>query len=154
MPETVDSVAERIEAADGYVMVSPEYNHGIRSALAHLLDYFGSSPFPYPPRVIVTYSAGLWGGTPAGVALRPFLCELAGLGNGSDTRGTDGLQGRRRLQEGLRSRRQARLHGRTFTPLDWWAAGAARHRSEAVDPLSLIKPFRQSPSQRNAPSDD
>ncbi|MFN3608827.1 MAG: NADPH-dependent FMN reductase [Hyphomonas sp.] len=58
--EVLASLARKIEAADGYVMVSPEYNHSMSPALTHLLNHFGSSLFSYKPSAIVTYSAGLF----------------------------------------------------------------------------------------------
>ena len=36
-PEALEALAAKIAAADGYVMVSPEYNHSMSPALAHLL---------------------------------------------------------------------------------------------------------------------
>ena len=44
-PASLDTLAQKIEEADGYVMVSPEYNHSMSPALAHLLNHFGSSLF-------------------------------------------------------------------------------------------------------------
>jgi NAD(P)H-dependent FMN reductase len=41
----LEQLAKKILAADGYVMVSPEYNHSMSPALAHLLNHFGSSLF-------------------------------------------------------------------------------------------------------------
>lgn len=78
-PQALDELAEKIEAADGYVMVSPEYNHSMSPALAHLLNHFGSSLFSYKPSAIVTYSAGQWGGARAAVNMRTFLSELGCL---------------------------------------------------------------------------
>jgi len=78
-PQALDDLAAKIEAADGYVMVSPEYNHSMSPALAHLLNHFGSSLFSYKPSAIVTYSAGQWGGARAAVNMRTFLSELGCL---------------------------------------------------------------------------
>ena len=51
-----DELAGKIAAADGYIMVSPEYNHSMSPALAHRLNHFGS------------YAAGQWGRTRAEAA--------------------------------------------------------------------------------------
>lgn len=48
-PAQLNSLAEKIAHADGYLMVSPEYNHSMSPALAHLLNHFGSSLFSYKP---------------------------------------------------------------------------------------------------------
>jgi NAD(P)H-dependent FMN reductase len=50
-------VAELLSAADGFVVVSGEYNHSIPAALKNLLDHF-QSEYHYKPSGIVTYSAG------------------------------------------------------------------------------------------------
>jgi chromate reductase, NAD(P)H dehydrogenase (quinone) len=76
-PEALEDLASLIEQADGFVMVSPEYNHSMSPALADLLNHFGSSLFSYKPSLIVTYSAGQWGGTRAAVAMRTFLADSA-----------------------------------------------------------------------------
>ena len=60
-------------------MVSPEYNHSMSPALAHMLNHFGSSLFSYKPSAIVTYSAGQWGGSRAAVNMRSYLSELGCL---------------------------------------------------------------------------
>lgn len=59
-PDELNTLADKIAAADGYIMISPEYNHSLSPALAHLLNHFGSSLFSYKPSAIVTYSAGQW----------------------------------------------------------------------------------------------
>ena len=60
VPKKLDDLAEKIKACDGFIMVSPEYNHSMSPALANLLNHFGSSLFAYKPSAIVTYSAGQW----------------------------------------------------------------------------------------------
>lgn len=57
-PDALEQLAKKISVADGYVMVSPEYNHSMSPALAHLLNHFGSSLFSYKPSAIVTYTNG------------------------------------------------------------------------------------------------
>jgi chromate reductase len=64
-PETPDHLVDQIRQADGYVMISPEYNHLMSPALSDLLNRFGSSLFSYKPSAIVTYSAA------SGAALAP-----------------------------------------------------------------------------------
>ena len=78
-PKQLDDLAAKIKACDGFVMVSPEYNHSMSPALANLLNHFGSSLFGYKPSAIVTYSAGQWGGVRAAVGMRTFLSELGCL---------------------------------------------------------------------------
>ena len=72
-PDYLEQLAIKIAQADGYVMVSPEYNHAMSPALMNLLNHFGSSLFSFKPSAIVTYSAGQWGGMRAAVNMRTFL---------------------------------------------------------------------------------
>ena len=72
-PAQLQSLAEKIAAADRYIMVSPEYNHSMSPALTHLLNHFGSSLLSYKPSTIVTYSAGHWDGARAAVGMHTFL---------------------------------------------------------------------------------
>ncbi len=74
-PEAMQKLAEILSAADGFVIVSAEYNHSIPGALKNLLDHF-QSEYLYKPSGIVTYSAGPFGGVRALVNLRGILAEL------------------------------------------------------------------------------
>lgn len=103
-PGELDELASRIEAADGYVMVSPEYNHSLSPALADLLNHFGSSLFSYKPSVIATYSAGQWGGTRAAMTIAGVLVGTGmPAGVGHDPRAPcPGCLGRGRVLSGGR----------------------------------------------------
>ena len=61
--------------ADGFLVVSGEYNHGIPPALKNLLDHFLEEYF-WRPSGIVCYSAGGFGGVRAAMQLRMTLAEL------------------------------------------------------------------------------
>jgi len=74
-PEAMHKVGEILEAADGFVVVSAEYNHSVPAALKNLLDHF-QSEYLYKPSAIVTYSAGPFGGVRALINLRAILAEL------------------------------------------------------------------------------
>ena len=78
-PRTAPAVLERLaatyRAADGFVIVSAEYNHSIPPALSNLLDHFLEEYF-FRPSAIVCYSAGAFGGVRAMVQLRAMLAEL------------------------------------------------------------------------------
>ena len=151
-PEQLDALAGEIAAADGYLMVSPEYNHAMSPALADLLNHFGSSLFAYKASAIATYSAGQWGGTRAAVGMRTFLSELGclpvsamihvpkaqavfdpagGYADGVDGPGWDGYL------------------DRTLDQLLWWSEAAARQRRAGT--VDAPGAFTRDPSQRNAP---
>lgn len=74
-PATMEAIAGTLRDADGFVVVSGEYNHSIPAALKNLLDHFQKEYF-YKPSAIVTYSAGPFGGVRALVNLRGILAEL------------------------------------------------------------------------------
>ena len=74
-PEAMQKVANILSAADGFVIVSAEYNHSIPAAIKNLLDHY-QSEYHYKPSGIVTYSAGPFGGVRALVNLRAILAEL------------------------------------------------------------------------------
>ena len=66
-PAAMETIAETLRCADGFVVVSAEYNHSIPAALKNLLDYY-QSEYLCRPSAIVTYSAGPFGGVRALVA--------------------------------------------------------------------------------------
>ncbi|WP_411360189.1 NADPH-dependent FMN reductase [Pseudidiomarina sp. YC-516-91] len=152
-PKQLQTLAEKIQQADGYVMVSPEYNHSMSPALAHLLNHFGASLFSYKPSAIVTYSAGQWGGTRAAVSMRSFLSELGCLPvsamihvpKAHEVFDEQGLLREQDAERGWQS-----YFARTFNQLWWWAQATQKQRA-ACDPKQLVKDFKRDPSQRNAP---
>ncbi|MDO6461901.1 NAD(P)H-dependent oxidoreductase [Granulosicoccaceae sp. 1_MG-2023] len=154
VPPQLDALAQKIDAADGYIMISPEYNHSMSPALANLLNHFGSSLFSYKPSAIVTYSAGQWGGMRAAVGMRTFLSELGCLPvsamihipRAQDVFCDDGS-----LQAGEDQAAWFGYFGRTFAQLQWWAQATAVQRA-AQDPNELIGVFSRDPAERNAPA--
>ena len=75
-PSALERCAKVVKEADCFLIVAPEYNHTVPPGLTNIMSYFGASAYKAKPSGIITYSAGMWGGTRAGVALRPFLSEL------------------------------------------------------------------------------
>ncbi|QBR72336.1 NADPH-dependent FMN reductase [Beijerinckiaceae bacterium] len=74
-PAPLEELAGLYRKADGFVIVSGEYNHGIPPALKNLLDHFLEEYF-WRPSAIVCYSAGMFGGVRAAMQLRATLSEL------------------------------------------------------------------------------
>lgn len=74
-PEPMERIAAMLRAADGFVVVSAEYNHSVPAALKNLLDHF-QSEYLYKPSAVVTYSAGPFGGVRGLANLRAILAEL------------------------------------------------------------------------------
>lgn len=71
----LNELAGFYRSADGFVIVSAEYNHSIPPGLSNLLDYFLEEYF-FRPSAIVCYSAGAYGGVRAAVQLRALLGEI------------------------------------------------------------------------------
>jgi len=74
-PKVLQKMADLITPADGYIIVSGEYNHNVPPGLANLMDHFLDEYFQ-KPSAIVCYSAGSFGGVRAAMALRPMLAEM------------------------------------------------------------------------------
>ena len=65
----------QILEADGYIPVSPEYNHSTSAAMKNTLDYF-LEEYYFKPSAIVSYSVGGFGGVNAVQNLRLIFAEL------------------------------------------------------------------------------
>lgn len=74
-PEVMQQVAGILANADGFVIVSGEYNHGIPPALKNLLDHYGGF-YQRKPSGMVTYSAGPFAGAHVRLPLRETLSAL------------------------------------------------------------------------------
>ncbi|WP_101675169.1 NADPH-dependent FMN reductase [Alloalcanivorax mobilis] len=123
-PENLQRLAELYGRADGFIIVSGEYNNGIPPALKNLLDHFLEEYF-WRPSGIVCYSAGRFGGVRAAMQLRMTLAELGmpsvpslmavpGIGDALDEQGNADDA---RLDKSLRR----------FLDELLWYAGALRH---------------------------
>jgi len=73
--EKLAPLAELYERADGFAIVSAEYNHSVPPGLTNLIDYF-LEEYLYRPAAIVSYSAGAYGGVRAAMQLRALLPEV------------------------------------------------------------------------------
>lgn len=153
VPAHLRELADKIKSADGYVMVSPEYNHSMSPALANMLNHFGSSLFSYKPSAIVTYSAGQWGGVRVAVSMRTFLSELGCLPVSAMIhipKAQEVFDEQGVVADELQQTQWDSYMNRTIHQLIWWAEGASLQR-ERLDPTSLAEVFKKEPSQRNAP---
>lgn len=65
--------SEKIASLDGFVFITPEYNHGITSALKNAIDYLYTE---YNNKAAGIVSYGSSGGVRAAEALRVVLAEL------------------------------------------------------------------------------
>jgi len=74
-PENMKKIAKILTNADGFLVVTGEYNHSVPPALKNLLDHFQREYF-FKPSAIVSYSAGNFAGVRSAVHLRAILGEL------------------------------------------------------------------------------
>ena len=74
-PDKLQKLQKIIKEADGYIPITPEYNHSVSSALKNTLDYFLEEYF-FKPSAIISYSMGSFGGVTAGNHLRQILAEM------------------------------------------------------------------------------
>ena len=73
--EKIVELKDKIENAEGYIPVTPEYNRSTSSALKNTLDYF-LEEYYFKPSTIVSYSPGMFGGINAAQQLRLIFAEL------------------------------------------------------------------------------
>lgn len=148
-----EQLATKIEQANGYVMISPEYNHAMSPALMDLLNHFGSSLFAFKPSAIVTYSAGQWGGMRAAVNMRTFLAELGCLPVSAMIhlpKAQEIFDEHGEFHPDVDGAAWQTYLGRTLLQLHWWATATQTYRV-LVNPHTLTPPFLMTPTQRNSP---
>jgi len=74
-PAWMQDVHERLDAADGFVVCSAEYNHSVPAPLKNLIDHFQQEYF-FKAAGIATYSAGPFAGQRVATHWRAVLGEL------------------------------------------------------------------------------
>ena len=74
-PENLKQLRNQIVEADGYMPITPEYNHSTSAAMKNTLDYF-LDEYYFKPSAIVSYSVGGFGGVNAVQHLRVIFAEL------------------------------------------------------------------------------
>ena len=74
-PQKLKDLQIAIKNADGYLPVTPEYNHSPSPVIVNTLDHFLEEYF-FKPSAIVSYSVGGFGGNLAGNHLRQIFAEL------------------------------------------------------------------------------
>lgn len=74
-PQAMERIAQTLRQADGFLVVTGEYNHSLQPGLSNLLDHFMEEYF-WRPSAIVSYSVGRIAGMRAAVHLRVLLAEI------------------------------------------------------------------------------
>lgn len=73
--ESFISAHNELKSSDGFLIVTPEYNHSLPPALKNLLDHFREEYF-WKPSAIISYSSGPFGGVRAAEHLKQICSEL------------------------------------------------------------------------------
>jgi NAD(P)H-dependent FMN reductase len=76
--EKLRDLRNKVKDAEGYLSVTPEYNHSTSAGMKNTLDYF-LEEYYFKPSAIVSYSAGGFGGVNAVQHLRLIFAELGAL---------------------------------------------------------------------------
>src|SRR3954462_12348616 len=74
-PPALETLAQKIRGADGFVFITGEYNWGIQPGLKTLTDHFLEEWF-WRPAAIASYSAGRFSGARAATAWHGTLSEM------------------------------------------------------------------------------
>lgn len=127
-PLAVEAFIARIAAADAFVVITPEYNHGYPAALKHALD------FPYQewnakPVGLVSYGARA-GGVRAAEQLRQVFAELHAV-TVRDQLAIADIDSQ--VDDTGALREAGRYHGALKTMTDqlaWWAEALRRARTD------------------------
>jgi chromate reductase len=79
-PESVRALRSAIDASDGVIMISPEYNHGMSGVLKNALDWasrpFGRSVLKRKPVLTMTASPAFTGGVRAQQQINETLASI------------------------------------------------------------------------------
>ena len=70
--------ADKVESFDGYIMVTPEYNHGYPAIIKNAIDWVGAKRWAGKPVTFVSYGA-VSGGIRAVEQLRQVVIELRSI---------------------------------------------------------------------------
>lgn len=132
-PAKMEALGKLIERADGFVMVTGEYNHSIPPALKNILDHYLPEWF-FRPAAIMSYSAGRYGGVRAAVQLRPILGEL-GMVSISSILAVPGVGDAFTETGEAKADYLAKESARFLDELDWWAQAAKAQKAAAGTPF-------------------
>ena len=128
--EKLAPLAKLYARADGFCVVSAEYNHSIPPGLTNLLDYFMEEYF-FRPSAIVCYSASSYGGVRAAMQLRALLPEV-GMPTIPSIQAIPSV-GSSLSEEGVALTQElAEKSGKFFDEFDWYMGAMKAARAKSV----------------------
>jgi NAD(P)H-dependent FMN reductase len=134
-PVALETLAQKIRNADGFVFITGEYNWGVQPGLKNLTDHFLEEWF-WRPAAVASYSAGRFAGARAAIAWHGTLSEMGmvvisstiAVGRISQTLSADGRpigEGGKALEQGF---------PRFADDLAWWMEAAKTQRARRKPP--------------------
>ncbi len=134
-PAALETLAEKIRRADGFIFVTGEYNWGPQPGLKNLTDHFLEEWF-WRPAAIASYSAGRFSGVRSGTIWHGILSEMGmivvsstlAVGPITQTLDVDSLP----IGDGGKALEQS--FGRFSDDLAWWVEAAREQRTRRAPP--------------------
>jgi NAD(P)H-dependent FMN reductase len=134
-PEALESLAQKIRAADAFVFVTGEYNWGPQPGLKNLTDHFLEEWF-WRPAAIASYSAGRFSGVRSATIWHGILSEMGmvvvsstlGVGPIAQTLDADGRP------TGAGGEALQKAFPRFADDLAWWTEAAREQRRRKAPP--------------------
>jgi NAD(P)H-dependent FMN reductase len=134
-PTGLEQLAQKIEAADGFIFVTGEYNWGVQPGLKNLTDHFLEEWF-WRPAAIVSYSAGRLSGARAATAWHGTLSEMGMVVTSSTI--AVGPIGQTLSADGQPSGEGGKAPEQSFPrfadDLTWWVEAAKAQRQRKAPP--------------------
>jgi NAD(P)H-dependent FMN reductase len=134
-PETLETLAAKVRAADAFVFVTGEYNWGVQPGLKNLTDHFLEEWF-WRPAAIASYSAGRIAGARASLAWHGTLSEMGMIVISSTL--TVGSIAQALSADGKPIGTAGQLLDRSFPrfadDLAWWTEAAKMQRGRKAPP--------------------
>lgn len=72
------AVSDTLQASDGFIFLTPEYNGSISSGMKNFIDVFAKDPFNGKPIGVATASTGAMGGIRAAYQLQQIILSIFG----------------------------------------------------------------------------
>lgn len=123
-------LAKLYARADGFCIVSAEYNHSAPPALTNLIDYF-LEEYLWRPSAIVCYSVGQAGGVRAAMQLRALLAEV-GMPSIPSIQSIPSVQTALSEKGVPLTQAMAERSGRFFDEFEWYMQALSVQRSRGV----------------------
>jgi len=128
--DTLKPLVDLYGRADGFCIISGEYNHSIPPALSNLLDHFLEEYF-WRPSAIVCYSATAFGGVRAAMQLRAMLAEL-GMPSIPSIQPIPAVGSALTIEGQPLTQHLAEKTGRFFAEFDWYMRAFQAERKQGT----------------------